>query len=80
MNEYQYQFSADCLVDGEVITYQLTIKTHEQLFVEDIIAFEVDSPCIQETIANKFYRKFGGQQVMIGTHSGVKLTTYRGFS
>ena len=78
LNTYRYTFKCDCLVDGKTIWYTLEIKTLDQLMVEDIIGFSPDGPSIQESIADKFYARFGGEQTITGTHSGVEVVTHRG--
>ena len=78
MNIYKYSFQRDCIVDGKTICYTLEITTHDQLMAEDIIDFSTEEPSIQEIIADQYYNRFGGKQTMIGTHSGVQITTHRG--
>ncbi len=78
MNVYKYTFQCDCLVDGKTIAYQIEIQTHGQLMAEDIIAFKINGPSIQESIANEYYKMFGGKQTITGIHSGVTITTHRG--
>ncbi len=79
MNIYRYTFACDCIVDGETIDYQLEIKTHGQLMVEDIIEFVEDQrdATIQEVIADQLHAKFGGEQTITGIHSNVTIITHR---
>lgn len=78
MNIYSLSFTCPCLVDDKVIHYTLDIETREQIMVEEIIEFAPDEPSIQEVIADEYFAKFGGTQTMLGTHSGVVVTTIRG--
>lgn len=80
MNTYQTKFIAECPANGARILYDLTISTGVSIMVEDINEFlsEVTSD-YHESIADRLFEAFGGQQVLKADHHGVSITTIRPF-
>lgn len=81
MNQYAIEFFINCPKNGIRIKYMLMISTPgpRVIMVEDITAF-VDTLKSEyhEAMADKFYSRFGGIQIMRGHHHGVDITTTRG--
>lgn len=76
MNIYRYQFAAECPKNGNITVYDLTIKTGVTILAEDIVA-ACKITGLQEHIAGVLSDRFGGEQTLIGTHSGVTVETLR---
>lgn len=76
VNIYRYRFAAECPKNGTLTVYDLTIKTGVTILAEDIIA-ACGAKGLQEEIANRLSDRFGGEQTLVGTHSGVIVETIR---
>lgn len=82
MNIYRHTFSAPCVNNGLSIAYSLEIRTAWTIMVEDIVAeceaAKASERPYHETIADRLYAKFGGEQIMTAFHHGVGIETRRG--
>ena len=78
MNIYRTEFFAQCPTNGDRVKYHLTIKSVDQIPVEQIIA-KVDSidEGYHEDIADQLRASFGGDQVLTADHRGVSIETIR---
>jgi len=78
MNKYSTKFIALCPINNKQITYQLEIKHIEKILVEDILETIGDfASGFHESIADKLFEKFGGEQTLIANHHGVVIETER---
>jgi hypothetical protein len=82
MNIYRHSFSAPCVNNGLSIAYHVEIRTTWTIMVEDIAdecakARDAEKP-YHETIADRLYARFGGEQIMTAFHHGVGIETRRG--
>jgi len=78
MNKYSTKFIALCPVNNKPIIYQLEIKHIEKILVEDILETISDfASGFHESIADKLFEKFGGEQTLIANHHGVFIETER---
>lgn len=75
MNIYEYDFSASCPNDGESIKYRLEIECEEMIMAEHIVEICNQAHGYQENIAKELKQKISGNIKLIGTHSGVRITT-----
>lgn len=66
-------------MNAKVIKYRLKIKSAEVILVEGIVA-ECQSIAegYHETIADRLFAKFGGQQTLKAQHHGVDIKSKRG--
>lgn len=80
VNRYEYMFIAECPVDGDEITYRLTVETTHMIKAEDIR--EACAQCtlgFHETFAEDLHQSLGGRQTLVALHRGVLITTERGY-
>lgn len=82
MNIYRYVFTGPCPNNQRAIDYWLEIRAQRVIMVEEIAAEcdrakEAEKP-YHETIADRLFEKFGGQQRMVAFHHGVWIETLRG--
>jgi len=79
MNAYNYTFPVICPTDGELIIYDLTIKSEKKIMVEHIVSScKMIKAKHHEDIADILASQFSGLHTMIATHQGVLITTTRG--
>lgn len=81
MNIYTSKFVARCPENGDAIDYSMTIATQSIVMVEKIelaINELTAQPAHHEFLADRFWRLFGGRQVMVATHGRVSIQTIRG--
>lgn len=78
MNIYRKQFYSVCPNNGQVINYQLEIRTQHMIQVEHInTAVALHAKGYHEQIADGLFRHFGGQQTLKAHHHGVDVETLR---
>lgn len=78
MNTYRHTFAAICPADGEMIIYQLEIKSSAMIHVEHIkAATALIKKGWHEQIADHLSDTLGGDQTIIATHQGVEIETVR---
>lgn len=79
MNSYALTFTNTCPINGAPIEYALCIVTSKMVPVETLQAFVAGlPPDYHECIADALLERFGGEQVMIAQHHGVRIETRRG--
>lgn len=75
---YEFSTMAQCPVDGEHITINVTLTTEDMIEVEDLLDFcrEITAgPIMQEPFTEKLAARFHNDGIVtIGTHSGVRIT------
>lgn len=65
-------------MDGDIIQYELTIKTECDIFVEHInTALSLMKEGIHEKIADTLFERFGGEQEIIASHQGIRIRSIR---
>lgn len=78
MNIYTQNFTARCPNNSRVVTYTLTIESHDTIMVEaiqtEILNLQVG---YHEQIADHLFARFGGRQTMHAHHHGTDITTIR---
>jgi hypothetical protein len=78
MNIYTHRFTAKCPNNSRVVTYTLTIESHETIMVEslqaEIIRLQVG---YHEQIADQLFACFGGRQTIQAHHHGTDIKTIR---
>jgi len=79
MNIYKYKFPLVCPVNKLKINYKLKIISKETIMVE-LIASQINSisEYLHEDLADAFFAKFGGVQVLTAHHHGIDIKTIRG--
>lgn len=78
MNIYRHTFAAVCPADGELIIYQLEIRSPMMIHVEHIkAATAIIKKGWHEQIADRLSEALGGDQVIFATHQGVQIETVR---
>ena len=78
MNTYKTTFIRNCPTNNLLVNYNLEIKTHETVMVEELLNFlEQEKNCYHEDLADKLITKFGGYLIMIAFHHGVEIITER---
>jgi MinD-like ATPase involved in chromosome partitioning or flagellar assembly len=78
MNTYRYTFAAVCPADGELIIYQLEVKSLSMIHAEHIkTATALIKNGWHEEIADRLAETLGGDQIIIATHQGVEIETVR---
>ena len=78
MNVYRYGFSTECIMNADLIRYELEIKTSRVIIAEDIMDFPIPEKALHEALADAFFERFGGRQTMIARHGEVDIETRRG--
>lgn len=78
MNIYRMHFECRCPVDGALISYELEIMSRQMLMTEDIEQACPSEPHFHENLADGFFRKFGGVQLLKARHGRVEIQTIRG--
>lgn len=78
MNIYFVKFSSKCPVNGHTISYWLKISSYALILAEEIEDAVDVGPSFHESLADDFYKKFGGQQTLTARHGRVKIKTVRG--
>jgi hypothetical protein len=79
MNRYTTEFFSFCPTNNVRIKYSLLIETNQTIMVEDIInEVTLHDRGYHEAIADQLHRTFGGRQVVIADHHGVRIETVRG--
>lgn len=81
-NIYRHRFVSVCPNNGEIIFYDIEIQSGSMIHVEHIsrqAALCRIEPTYHEKIADIFFERFGGLQVLIAHHHGVDIETRRGF-
>lgn len=79
MNTYQYEFTASCPSDGDLIRYALRIESRSMIKAEEIVAAcKFTGPVYHEDLADRLARRFGGRQTILARHRGVLIQTVRG--
>lgn len=82
MNIYRHVFIGPCPNNERAIDYYLEIRAQRVIMVEEIVAecerAKTAEKPYHETIADRLYAKFGGQQTMMAFHHGVWIETRRG--
>ncbi|WP_313644886.1 hypothetical protein [Pseudomonas sp.] len=77
-NTYRHSFTATCPGDGEVIVYNLEIRSQTMIRVEHIkTATALIKQGWHEQIADELAERFGGDQVIKAVHQGVEIETVR---
>lgn len=77
-NTYRHTFTAICPGDGEVIVYNLEIRSQSMIRVEQIkTATAHIKQGFHEEIADQLHELFGGNQLIKAIHQGVELETER---
>jgi hypothetical protein len=82
LNIYRCEFISRCPNNREFILYSIEIvkPSDETIYVEHItIAAQLYNEAFHEQIADFFYKRFGGEQVLKAFHHGVHIETRRGF-
>jgi hypothetical protein len=78
VNIYTHRFTAKCPNNSRVVTYNLTIESHDTIMVEslqsEILNFDIG---YHEQIADKLFERFGGRQTITAHHHGTHITTIR---
>ena len=78
MNTYELEVRAACPVhDGQIDLYRVTVMSQNTIRVEDILKFFADFADIkifQEDLTAKAATTLGARVVIVGAHSGVKVT------
>ena len=78
MNIYRHTFAAVCPSDGELIIYQLEVRSPLMIRVERI---KEETAVIKkgwhEQIADRLAEALGGDQTIIAKHQGVEIETVR---
>lgn len=78
MNTYRHTFAATCPNDGDLIVYQLEIRTTGIIWVEHIkAATAIIKSGIQEQIADLLHESLGGDLTLLGVHQGVEIKSVR---
>jgi len=78
INTYRQTFAAVCPSDGELIIYQLEIRSPEMIRVEHIKATTaLIKKGWHEQIADRLAESLGGDQTIIATHQSVEIETVR---
>lgn len=78
MNSYSTEFFSICPTNSVRIKYCLVIQTNKIIMVEDIIdEVTLHHRGYHEAIADQLHRTFGGRQVLVAEHHGVKIETVR---
>jgi hypothetical protein len=78
MNSYTTEFFSLCPANNVRIKYCLTIQIAHAIMVEDIIdEVTLHHRGYHEEIADQIHRTFGGRQVLVADHHGVKIETVR---
>jgi hypothetical protein len=78
MNIYCHDFISACPNNGKPIFYELEIRTHAVIMVEEIIAACAVPKIYHEALADKLTAQFGGMQLLRAFHHGVRIETVRG--
>lgn len=82
MNIYRHKFVATCPNNGDIIFYEIEIQSSSLIQAEHITtqaALCRAEPTYHERIADSFFERFGGQQIIKANHHGVEIETRRGF-
>jgi hypothetical protein len=78
VNIYRHTFAAVCPSDGELIIYQLEVRSPLMIRVERI---KEETAVIKkgwhEQIADRLAEALGGDQKIIAKHQGVEIETVR---
>jgi len=78
MNSYTTEFFSFCPTNNVRIKYCLVIQTDKVIMVEDIIdEVMLHHRGYHEEIADQLHRTFGGRQILVAEHHGVKIETVR---
>lgn len=78
MNIYTQRFTAKCPNNSRVVTYTLTIESHDVIMVEDIQAHVTSLETgFHEALADQTFARFGGRQTIQAHHHGTDVTTVR---
>ena len=78
MNIYRHVFAAVCPADGEMIGYQLEIRSVSMIHVEHIKAeTALMKTGWHEKIGDHLSDTIGGDQTIPATHQGVEIETLR---
>jgi hypothetical protein len=80
MNTYRHKFVSACPNNAEIIYYDLEIQSEQMIQVEHIItqaALCRLEASYHEKIADAFFARFGGRQVIKAHHHGVDIETVR---
>lgn len=78
MNIYRHTFVAACPADGELIIYQLEVRSPKMIHVEHIKAATANiKNGWHEQIADRLSETLGADQTIIATHQGVEIETVR---
>jgi hypothetical protein len=78
VNIYRHIFAAICPSDGELIIYQLEVRSPAIIYVEHIkAATAIIKKGWHEQIADRLSEALGGDQTIIATHQGVEIETVR---
>lgn len=77
-NTYQLEITCKCPVDDMPDVYQLTVTSQRVIPVEDILAAVKklsEQKLYQEDLCQALHRKINACCVLIGFHSGVRVTS-----
>ena len=79
MNIYETTHRAKCPNGKLVDTYEIKIRSHNTLIVEDLINILKSSPeeIYQEDLADYLRSNIGAQIEITGWHYGIKITCIR---
>lgn len=79
MNIYECTHRASCPNGQLMDAYEITIKSHKTIMVEQILATlaELPSAIYQEDLATALRSKLGAEITVIGWHHGIKITSIR---
>lgn len=77
-NVYELEILCACPVDDDPDVYQMTVISQQTIPVETILAAVKEFRTLkvfQEDLAQKLQRKINACVILVGYHSGVKVTT-----
>lgn len=77
-NTYELEITCKCPVDDMPDVYQLTVTAHRAIPAEDILAAVKElseTKLYQEDLCQALHRKINACCVLVGHHSGVRVTS-----
>lgn len=79
MNIYETTHRAKCPNGQLMDTYEITIRSAQTIYVEDIIAMlkSMPSTIFQEDMATHIRATLGAETTVVGWHHGIKITSFR---
>lgn len=77
MNIYRHTFTANCPINGDLITYHLEIRSAKVIRAEFLEATCAVEDGLHEDIADLLSSKLGGEQRLVAQHGRVEIETLR---